>query len=149
LLAVVGLRNVWICAQDLQLIRADRIVSLLVPIATGYGAASPHDRALQTAVCAEVEGGTGGETLTRVQLADCGKTPAAELLTGLVSALGSAATADSGEGCMFVFAERDRTGLMRWTITSQLPVAWPQSTPSDMGPVALTRSPLARPYDAS
>jgi hypothetical protein len=39
--------------------RADRIISLLVPIATGYGAASPDDQALHTAVCAEVEGGTG------------------------------------------------------------------------------------------
>src|ERR1022692_2273580 len=30
---VPGLQNVWVCAQDLQLIRADRIISLLVPIA--------------------------------------------------------------------------------------------------------------------
>jgi len=66
-----GLRNVWVCALDLQLIRADRIISLLVPVATGYGAASPDEQALHRAVCAEIEGGTGGETLTRVKLADC------------------------------------------------------------------------------
>jgi hypothetical protein len=55
---VAGLQSVWVCAQDLQLIRADRIISLLVPIAAGYGAASPDDQALQKAVCAEIEGGT-------------------------------------------------------------------------------------------
>ena len=42
MLAVTGLQDVWVCAQDLQLVRADRIVSLLVPIATGYGAAAPQ-----------------------------------------------------------------------------------------------------------
>jgi hypothetical protein len=40
---------------DLQLIRADRIISLLVPIAAGYGAASPDDQALHQAVRAEIE----------------------------------------------------------------------------------------------
>jgi len=65
LLAVAGLQDVRVCAQDLELIRADRIISLLVPIATGYGAASPGDHALQSAVCAEIEGGAGGEALTR------------------------------------------------------------------------------------
>lgn len=43
LLAVAGLRNVWLHAQDLQLMRADRISSLLVSVAAGYGAASPDD----------------------------------------------------------------------------------------------------------
>jgi hypothetical protein len=59
---MAGLQNVWVCAQDLQLVRADRIISLLVPVATGYGAASPGDHALQRAVCAEIEGGASGET---------------------------------------------------------------------------------------
>jgi hypothetical protein len=100
LLAVAGLQNVWICAQDLQLIRADRIISLLVPIATGYGAASPEDQALHQAACAEIGGGAGGEGLTRVKLANCGKTPAAELLASLAAALGSAAAADpDGVAC--------------------------------------------------
>jgi hypothetical protein len=93
LLAVACLRNVWVCARDLQLIRADRIISLLVPVATGYGAASPDDHALHRAVSAEIEGGTGGETLTWVELADCGKSPAAELLASLAAALGTAAAA--------------------------------------------------------
>jgi hypothetical protein len=126
LLAVAGLQNVWLCAQDLQLIRADRIVSLLVPIATGgYGAASPADQALHKAVCAEIEGGTGGETLTRVKLADCGKSPAGELLAGLASVLGSAPAAGSDGGCVFVFAEQDQAGFTRWATASQLPAAWP------------------------
>ena len=101
-----GLQNVWVCAQDLQLIRADRIISLLAPIAAGYGAASPDDSSLQKAVCAEIEGGTGGDTLTRVKLADSGTSPAGELLAGLASALGSAAAAGpaADTGCVFVFA---------------------------------------------
>ena len=140
-----GLQNVWVCAQDLQLIRADRIISLLVPIAAGYGAASPDDGSLQKAVCAEIEGGTGGDALTRVKLADCGKSPAGELLASLASALGSAAAAGppADAGCVFVFAEHDPAGFSRWAIASQLPAAWPQSTNAGGAPVALTRSPLA------
>jgi hypothetical protein len=144
LLAVAGLQNVWVCAQDLQLIRADRIVSLLVPIATGYGAASPADLALHRAVCAEIEGGAGGDTLTRVKLADCGKSPAAELLAGLASVLGSAPVVGPDGGCVFVFAEQDQAGFTRWATASQLPAAWPQSSRAGSVPVALTRSPLAQ-----
>ena len=133
------------CAHDLQLIRADRIISLLVPISAGYGPASPDDQALHTAVCAETEGGTGGDALTRVKLADCGRSPAGELLAGLASALGSAAAAGppDGAGCMFVFAEHDPAGFSRWVAASQLPAAWPQSTSPGGAPAALTRSPLA------
>jgi hypothetical protein len=110
LLDVAGLQNVWLCAQDLQLIRADRIVSLMVPIATGYGAASPADQALHKAVCAEIEGGTGGETLTRVKLADCGKSPAAELLAGLASVLGWRPRLAGTEGVCSSSPSKIRTG---------------------------------------
>jgi hypothetical protein len=118
---------------------------LLVPISAGYGAASPRDQALQKAVCAEIEGGTGGDALTRVKLADCGRSPAGELLAGLASALGSAAAADpaAGAGCVFVFAKHDPAGFSRWVAASQLPAAWPQSTSPGDAPAALTRSPLA------
>jgi hypothetical protein len=55
---------------------------------------------LHTAICAEIGGGTAGDAVSRVKLADCGKSPAGELLAGLALALGSAADADlaSGEG---------------------------------------------------
>ena len=129
------------------MIRADRIISLLVPVAAGYGAASPSDHALHRAVSAEIEGGTTGETLTRVTLAKCGKSPAAELLAGLAAALGAAA-ADPSEGCVYIFAEQDQGGCTRWVTASQLPAAWPQGTPLGSAPVALTRSPLARPTGA-
>lgn len=138
---MAGLQNVWVCAQDLQLIRADRIISLLSPIASGYGAAAPDDQALQKIVCAEIEGGTGADTFMRVKLADCGKSSAGELLGGLASALGSAAT--SGAGCAFVFAEHDPAGFVRWAIADELPVAWPQSKSPSGAPAALTRSPFA------
>jgi len=143
---MAGLENVWICALDLQLIRADRIISLLVPIAAGYGAASPDDQAPHQAVCAEIEGGTGSERLMRVKLADCGTSPAGQLRAGLAAAVGSAAMATADEGCVFVFAEQDVAGVTRWATARQLPAAWPQSTASAGGsPVALTRSPLDSP----
>ena len=145
LLIVAGLANVWICALDLQLIRADRIISLLVPIAAGHGAASPDDQAPHQAVCAEIEGGTGSERPTQVKLADCGTSPAGQLLADLAVALGSAAAATPDEGCVFVFAEQDPAGVTRWATARQLPTAWPQSTPSPGSPAALTRSPLAPP----
>jgi len=124
------------------LIRADRVISLLIPFAAGCGAGSPDDQALHRSVCAEVEGGTGGESMTRVKLADCGRTPAAELLAGLAVALGSA-VADSEEGCVFVLAGQDQAGSTRWFTARQLPAAWPQSTAPAGGRVALTRSSLA------
>lgn len=137
---VAGLRDVWICAADLQLIRADRVVSVLVPAGPGFGAASPADAGFPGAVYAEVEGGTHGDVTTRVKLTECGRSPAAELLAGLAAELGSAAAAD---GSQFVFAERDPAGQVRWMSASRLPAAWPQSPASGAGPTALTSSPIA------
>ncbi len=140
---MAGLRNVWVCARDLQLIRADGIVSLLLPAPAGYGAASPGDRHAGKTVCADIAGGTEGDTLTRVKLADCGKSPVAEVLAGLASALSTAADgATSDAGAVFVFAEQDADGFSRWVAASQLPAAWPQSSTSDGPPATLTRSPL-------
>jgi len=142
---MADLQDTWICAQDLQLIRADRIVSLLVPVSSGYGAASPGDLRLHRAVYAEIDGGTEGDTLTRVKLADCGKTPAGELLANLASTLGSVdRTEPSPEGrCMFIFVDHDPSGHSRWVTARHLPEAWPQSTPAAGESSALTRSPLA------
>jgi hypothetical protein len=123
---VTRLQDVWVCAADLQLIRADRIVSLLVPIAAGYGAASPADRLSGGAVFAEIDGSAKGDTPTRVKVADCGKSPAGELMAGLAHALGSAGTAQ--DNCMFVFANQETTGRTRWIVTGRFPQAWPQST---------------------
>ena len=97
---------------------------------------------------AEIEGGTGSDTLTRVKLADCGTSHAGQLLADLAAALGSAALAIGDEGCVFVFAEQDPAGVTRWATARQLPAAWPQSTESAGSPVALTRSPLAPPARA-
>ena len=112
---MAGLQNVWVCAQDLQLVRADRIISLLLPALTGHGAASPGDQHSGKTICAEIAGGTEGDTLTRVKLADCGKSPAAELLEDLASALCFAARGATEErGPVFVFVERDAAGFSRW-----------------------------------
>jgi hypothetical protein len=53
-------RGAILCAQGLQLIGADRIVSLLLPALTDYGAASPGDQYAGQAVCAEIDGGNRG-----------------------------------------------------------------------------------------
>src|SRR6266851_2111732 len=113
---VAGFQNVWICAKDLQLIRADRIVCLLAPFGSSYGAACPSESSLCQAIYAEIDGGTRGDTLFRVKLAECGKSPAGELLAGLAYALGSAVHADrsSCDGCLFVFAEQDASGRTQW-----------------------------------
>lgn len=134
----------WICAQDLQLIRADRIISVLVPVATGYGAASPSDLRLHKAIYAEIDGGTEGDTITWVKLANCGRSPAGEVLAGLTRAVGSAAVAEAAEnGGLFVYAEQDTAGHIRWVAVSKLPEAWPQSTMPSSAAAALTRSPFA------
>jgi hypothetical protein len=142
-LPVMDLRNIWICAKDLQLIRADRVVSLLVPMTSGYRAGSPDDLSLHRAIYAEIDGGTEGDTITRIKLADCGKSPAGELLAGLTRALGSARAREAVEDeCLFVFAEQDAAGYCRW-VADKLPDAWPQSTTSSGAAAALTRSSLA------
>ncbi len=126
---MTALQDVWVCGQDLQLVRADRIVSLLVPLATGYGAASPDDPVSGGAVFAEVNSSaSGGSALARVKLAACGSSPAGELLAGLAHALGSASSSDGPT--RFVFADQDPTGRAQWIVTDRLPRAWPQSTPS-------------------
>jgi hypothetical protein len=126
-------QDVWVCGQDLQLVRADRIVSLLVPLATGYGAASPDDPVSGGAVFAEVDSSASGSIPARVKLADCGKSPAGELLADLANALGSVSSSDGpAEGaCVFVFADQDATGRTHWIVAKRLPQAWPQSTPPE------------------
>ncbi len=133
---MTGLRDIWICAEDLQLIRADRIVSLLVPFAPGRGAASPGDRPSGGAVFAEVAGGIRGDSLTSVKLSDCGKSPPGELLGALARALAAAAASEpSAPGaCLFVFAERDPAGQMHWISASDLPEAWSPEHHPDPGP---------------
>jgi hypothetical protein len=127
---VFGLQNVWVCAQDLQMIRADQIITLLVPLATGYGAASPDDRVSRSALCAEFAAATEGSTLTRVKIADCGVSPPQELLAGLAHALASAAsdqTRTQARG-LFIYADHDPSGRTRWITADDLPSQWPQST---------------------
>ncbi len=135
------LQDVWVCAADLQLIRADRIVSLLIPLAVGYGAASPDDPVSRSAVFAEIDGSAKGNTPTRVKVTDCGKSPAGELLAGLAQALGSAATAEGA--CLFVFAEQETTGRARWIVADRLPEEWPQRIPPGRGPPAPPELPRA------
>src|SRR5258708_16327798 len=92
-----------------------RIVSLILPAVAGHGAAPPGDQHAGKIVCADIHGGTDGDTLTRVKLADCGKSPAAEVLAGLATILSTAAnSADAGTGPVFIFAEQDADGYMRW-----------------------------------
>ena len=129
MLNMAGMENVWICAKNLQLIRADRVVSLLVPFAVGYDAASPDDPSHDMAIYVEVVGGSGGDCVTRVKLADCADSSAAELLADLACVLGSVGRGDEAGhiGCTFVFADKDAAGRLRWVTASHLPASWPQT----------------------
>jgi len=127
---VTGLTNVWICGADLLLIRADRVVSLVVPVSAVAAAASPDDTDFHRSVYAEVVGGTHGDATTRVKLTDCGTTPAAELLTGLAATLSSAAS--SADRYALIAAEDAGDGGRRWVATAQAPPGW--ARPGSPGP---------------
>jgi uncharacterized protein YbdZ (MbtH family) len=99
-------------------------------------------------VCAEIEGGTGGESLTRVKLLTAASRRPGELLAGPASVLGSAPTAESDGGCVVVFAKRDQAEFSCWAIARQLPAAWPQAQAGAALPWCLTRSPLVPPTGA-
>jgi hypothetical protein len=125
---MADLRHVWVRATDLQLVRADRIVSLI--------AVGPHGRAERPGerykrgslrICAEVEGGTEGDSITRVDLADTDAGQAAAVIEDLAAILATAAGA--GDGCLFVFPERDVRGAIRWLASPKLP-AWQELGPS-------------------
>jgi hypothetical protein len=99
----------------------------MVPYAAGYSAASADDPPSRGAVFAEVSGGTEGDTLTRMKLSDCGNSPPAELLGALASSLAAASGPSPEEdqaGCVFLFAQRDAAGRVKWAAASHLPEAW-------------------------
>jgi hypothetical protein len=125
---MADLRHVWVRAADLRLVRADRIVSLI--------AVGPHGRVERPGeryargslhICAEVEGGTEGDSITRVDLADVDAGQAAAVIEDVAGILATAAGAD--DGCQFVFAERDVRRAIRWLASRKLP-AWQEPEPS-------------------
>jgi hypothetical protein len=93
------------------------------------------DPVSHSAVCAEITGGSDGSTLTRVKIADCGNSPAAELLAGLAHSMASAAgeARPAGGPCLFIYADRDPSGRTRWVTADQLPGQWPQNTSASGG----------------
>jgi len=108
--------------MDLVLFRADRVVSLVIPVSAVAAAASPNDSDFHRFVYAEVAGGPHGDATSRIKLTDCGTTPAAALLTALTVALSSAACCT--DRCTFIFAEDDGDGGRKWAATAQAPPGW-------------------------
>lgn len=140
------LHDVWLCAQDLQLIRADRVISLLITLGPGYGAEPPGDESSAVGLYAEIVGGLHGDIATGIKLADCDKRGGQALLGQLAQVISMAAQSDgtSGEHCVFVFAERDSQNHMRWTAATQLPSNWP-SHPTVTPPEAIGLRELGGP----
>lgn len=77
-------------------------------------------------ICAEVEGGTDGDVITRVDLADAAGPNAAGHLAQLAAAITAAAAASHATECMFVYREGEGDAA-RWTSAPELP-AWPASS---------------------
>jgi len=125
---MTDLANVWVRASRLELVRADRIVSLLIgdPTATGGGAAQ-----LMTLVDlrAEQPGGSplrlmalvaGGAEPREVHLRGYEASDAVPALVGLASAL--AAAAGRSEPVLFVYPGPGADD--GWEITTALPREW-------------------------
>ncbi len=121
------LANVWVRAARLELVRADRIVSLLIgnPAATGGPAqvmvlahrpSEPPGGQLQ--LMALVAGGGPREVHLRSYQAG----EAVPALAGLVGAL--AAAAGRSEPVLFVYPGPGRGGDLGWEVTTALPREW-------------------------
>jgi hypothetical protein len=126
-LIMADLRHVWVCAKDLQLVRADRIITLVV---AGYhGGAESADGIGRTGargIYAEIEGGTDGDFAQKVRLADADAATAGEMLAQLAGVISAAAAHDAA--ITFVYPERGRDAAVQWTSGPELPPRWPAVT---------------------
>jgi hypothetical protein len=123
---MADLRHVWVCAKDLQLVRADRIISISWP-ATTAAPRAPTGSAGQApgGVYAEIEGGTDGDFAQKVKLAGAGATTAGEMLGQLASVITTAAA--QAPVIAFVYPERERGRGVQWTSGPELPDDWPSA----------------------
>ena len=126
---MTDLANVWVRAARLELVRADRIVSLLIgdPAATGGGPAQmtvlldrrPGPPGSELQLMALVAGGDGPREvhLWRYQAGEV-----VRALAGLVGAL--AAAAGRSELVLFVCPGPGRGAEVGWEVTTALPREW-------------------------
>jgi hypothetical protein len=87
-----GLANVWVCAENLKVFRADRIVSLYVPDAADWEVGADH---AEVAVMAKVTGDRGDDSAQDITLLKCPKSLGPFFIAELALALGT--TTDSKE----------------------------------------------------
>ena len=107
---MADLRHVWVRTEDLQIIRADQIVSLAIIGHHGRAesAGGPHGRGMLR-LSADVTGGQEGDSITRVGLIAVDPAEAAAVLGALASAItAAAAMVDDGPvtACVFVWPDR-------------------------------------------
>jgi hypothetical protein len=125
-----GLANVWVCAENLEVFRADRIISLYVPDASDWEVGADHD---QVTVMAKVTGGRGDDSGQDVTLLRCPKSLGAFFIAELALTLGT--TTDSKE-TQFVFPYVRVTGSKvtnaGWTLQTSL-AAGPGDVPHGIG----------------
>ncbi len=126
---MTDLANVWVRAARLELVRADRIVSLLIgdPAATGGGPA-------QVMVLAHLSSESPGGQLQLMALVADGDGPrevhlrsyqAGEAVPALVGLAGALAHATRrGEPVLFVYPGPSRGADLGWEVTTSLPREW-------------------------
>ncbi len=102
-------QNIWVYTSNNELIRSDRIVSLLY-----------DDQGVTTGgVRARVLGGFRQDTMHTVSLLECAEEGGLEAVAGLAVALGEAA-ARSGPA-VFVYAVDAAGGAPQWQVSSDSP----------------------------
>jgi hypothetical protein len=128
------LADVWVCAEKVELIRADQIISVYVSETTSddgkfdYGPIRPAglDEA-ELLLCGEVAGGRDGAASRRVILLRCSGADVMRLMRELTEQLAAAGSAPGDVGkSSYVFPRVQSTARMiSWELGEKLPDPWP------------------------
>jgi len=120
--------RVWICTEDLTLLRADQIVGLSIRAPRGRthvpNAVSEPERSAPAQIVARTPGSTGDEPAGDISVLSCPGDAAVRMVAELARVLTEAT--DYPEPCAFVYAVRAaNSSSWTWTIAGDLPERWP------------------------
>jgi hypothetical protein len=124
----IDLRQVWVCGESAELIRADQIVSVGMrsdgePCAANW--LSMEGAGVPVWLGARVLGDREGTPVRYVNLLECPGRDAVRLALELVESIAAATTSDSGT-CHYIFPIVDHyADLVRWEGTGRLS-GWPK-----------------------
>jgi hypothetical protein len=129
--------HVWVCAQAVELVRADHIISVYASEATSDDdkfdsgpLRGNHLSRSEVLVCAQVAGG-GGSGSRRVILWNCAGSKALPLIAELLDLLAKAGTFPGDVGKpSYIFPSLPRSGgEPSWELAEQLPREWSHPAP--------------------